>query len=114
MSVVVAVVRSSGGSVLDEGELRLRWWCDAGGGSVDGRCCEVVGAVGSCPCSGAVWCEGEDPVAFVDEVVIVAAEWRQVGEIGAATDLPGDDVVDFAVFERHCAGGADAAAMHCS
>ena len=53
-------------------------------------------------------------MAFVDEVVVVAAEWRQVGEIGAATVFPGDDVVDFAVFERHRAGGADAAAMHCS
>jgi len=58
-----------------------------------------------------VGCEFEPPVLFVDEVVMACAEWQEVGEVGVATDLPGDEVMDLAACERCLAGGEGAAAV---
>ena len=43
--------------------------------------------------------DGEGPVAFVDEVVVLFAQWQQVVEVGVSAVEPPDDVVDSAAVE---------------
>ena len=47
--------------------------------------------------------EREDPATFVDAVVVVAAKWKEVGEVGRSTVSPPVHVMRFGVSERHVA-----------
>ena len=56
--------------------------------------------------------QGERPAAFVDEVVVAAAQRQQVVQVGAAGGCPRVDVVDVAVVEPDGAAGVGAGAVH--
>jgi hypothetical protein len=53
-------------------------------------------------------------LAFVDEVVVLAAQWEQVLEVRRAALLPLVEVVDVAVTEANRAVGCGAGAVQCS
>ena len=52
------------------------------------------------------------PVAFVDEVVVLFAQWQEYVEVGSSADRPWDDVVDPAAVEHDLAVGVGAGAVH--
>src|SRR4030095_15277609 len=77
------------------------------GGCGEGVCgSQFVGLpVGPCHADLAgVVVEGDGPAAFVDADVVVAAEAEQGGDVGAAAEDPGEEVVDV----YPCGGGAAA------
>jgi hypothetical protein len=51
-------------------------------------------------------------LSFVDEVVVLAAQWDQVLEVRRATLSPFFEVVDVAVTEAHRAVGCGAGSVH--
>ena len=53
----------------------------------------------------AVGSEGEDPAAFVGGVVVLAAQRKEIGEIGWSAVAPPVDVMGFGVVERDVAAG---------
>ena len=58
---------------------------------------------------GVVWLPAESPLAFVDEVVVAAADQGEVVKVGWAPMFPGPDVVGMAPVWRSVAAREDAA-----
>ena len=56
--------------------------------------------------------ERQSPAAFVDEVMVLRADRRQIVEIRSTAVFPGDHVMDLTRLERHGAGRSDAGAVH--